>query len=159
MLFDAPSHINYTINPKTCSMQTVGEDASIIIAATESGTSWSSHSGTTRPGANPAPNPNLVVEDLGVQVINGVNAEGKRQTLTIPAKNLGTDRDIKVVNERWYSESLGILIRSSNVDPRFGSTTYELTEINQSNPDPALFNAPSGCSERQNPAMRPSSRQ
>jgi len=150
MLFDAPNLASYTINPKNCSKQTVREGSTIMIAATESGTSWSSQ---TKSGTPSKPNPGTVIEDLGFQVINGISVKGMRQTLTIPAKTLGSDHDVKVVNERWYSDALGILIKSSNVDPRFGSTTYELSEINQSTPDPALFTPPTGCSEFQMPGM------
>ena len=148
MLFDAPNLASYTISSNSCRKQTVREDSTITIAATESGTSWSSQSKT---GMASKPNPAAMVEDLGFQVINGISAKGVRQTLTIPAKALGSDHDVKVVNERWYSDALGILIKSSNMDPRFGSTTYELSEINQSTPDPALFTPPSGCSDFQMP--------
>jgi hypothetical protein len=144
ILFDAPTLTNYVTDPNKCTRQTVRAGDAVIIAATEHGTSISSNS-----GSNSHPNPNLKVEDLGVQVINGISAKGTRQTLTIPGKNLGSDHDINVVNERWYSDALGILIKSSNTDPRFGTTTYELTSINLSTPPTSLFTAPTGCTEFQ----------
>lgn len=82
--------------------------------------------------------------NLGEKDVNGVSCVGKRITMTIPAGTFGNDRDIRVVNERWYSESLQVLVKSSNSDPRFGVTTYELTQIKQGNPDPQLFRLPSG---------------
>src|SRR6266852_2890768 len=70
-----------------------------------------------------------VMEDLQPQVVNGIRAKGSRVTMTIPKGAFGNDRDVKVVNERWYSDDLQILLKSSNSDPRFGVTTYELTNI------------------------------
>jgi hypothetical protein len=79
---------------------------------------------------------------LGPQFLNGVYAKGARVTTTIPAGTIGNDHDLKVVNERWYSDDLKLLLKSSNSDPRFGTTTYELTDISQAAPDPTLFQIP-----------------
>jgi len=49
---------------------------------------------------------------------------------------------LKVVNERWLSDEMQILLKSSNVDPRFGTTTYELTDLVQAPPDSSLFQVP-----------------
>ena len=83
-----------------------------------------------------------VTEQLGDQVINGVVAHGTRTTITIPLGQIGNDKEIKVVSERWFSEDLGLLIKSSNNDPRFGETTFELAEIIQGAQDPTLFELP-----------------
>src|SRR5690242_7562812 len=91
-----------------------------------------SESGTATPAS----------EDLGTQIINGVPAQGTRTTLTIPAGQIGNDRAIQVVSERWYSSDLQMTVKSSNTDPRFGETTYELTNINRAAPDPSLFLIP-----------------
>jgi hypothetical protein len=85
---------------------------------------------------------NAAAEDLGTQMINGVPAQGTRSTITIPVGQIGNDREIKVVSERWFSNELQMLIRSSNKDPRFGETTYELTNILQGAQDPTLFQIP-----------------
>lgn len=80
-----------------------------------------------------------ITEDLGDQVINGVRARGTRSTITIPQGQIGNDREIRVVSERWFSDDLGVLIKSTNNDPRFGETTFELTDILQGAQDPTLF--------------------
>lgn len=90
-------------------------------------------------------------EGLGSQTLNGVTARGERLTQTIPAGEIGNDREIKIVNERWVSENLQMLIKSTNSDPRFGDTTYELTNITQREPDAALFQVPSGYAEVSGP--------
>ena len=46
------------------------------------------------------------------------------------------------MSERWFSSDLQMLIRSSNNDPRFGETTYQLTGILQGAQDPTLFQIP-----------------
>jgi hypothetical protein len=83
-----------------------------------------------------------ITEDLPPQSVNGVYCRGSRVTETIPAGTFGNDRDIKIVSERWYSDDLQVLVKSSNSDPRFGVTTYELTNIAQAPPDQALFQVP-----------------
>jgi hypothetical protein len=81
-------------------------------------------------------------ESLGTQSIEGVMAEGTRVTLTIPAGKIGNDRPIVTVNERWYSPELQTVVLTKNSDPRMGETTYRLTNINRSEPDPSLFQVP-----------------
>jgi hypothetical protein len=81
-------------------------------------------------------------EQLGSQTIEGVVAEGARVTFTIPAGKIGNDRPIVTVNERWYSPELQTVVLSKNSDPRMGETTYRLTNIDRSEPDPSLFQVP-----------------
>jgi hypothetical protein len=81
-------------------------------------------------------------EQLGTQSIEGVMAEGTRVTFTIPAGKIGNERPIVTVNERWYSPELQTIVLTKNSDPRMGETTYRLTNINRSEPDPSLFQVP-----------------
>jgi hypothetical protein len=81
-------------------------------------------------------------EPLGTQAIEGVMAEGTRVTFTIPAGKIGNERPIVTVNERWYSQELQTVVLTKNSDPRMGETTYRLTNINRSEPDPSLFQVP-----------------
>jgi hypothetical protein len=81
-------------------------------------------------------------EQLGAQTIEGVAAEGTRTTFTIAAGKIGNDRPIVTVNERWYSQELQTVVLSKNSDPRMGETTYRLTNIDRSEPDPSFFQVP-----------------
>jgi hypothetical protein len=81
-------------------------------------------------------------ESLGRQTIEGVEAEGTRVTFTIAAGKIGNERPIVTVNERWYSPELQTVVLSKNSDPRMGETTYRLTNISRSEPDPSLFQVP-----------------
>jgi hypothetical protein len=83
-------------------------------------------------------------EDLGVQSIEGVEATGTRTVTTIPAGEIGNERPIEIVYEKWYSKELQLVVMSKHSDPRFGEQTYRLTNIVRSEPDPSLFELPSG---------------
>ena len=86
---------------------------------------------------------NRKTEDLGQQTIEGVIAQGHRTTTTIPAGQMGNERPIEIVNETWYSPELQTTVMSKRSDPRFGDTTYQLTNIERAEPDPMLFQVPS----------------
>jgi hypothetical protein len=81
-------------------------------------------------------------ESLGTQTIEGVNAEGTRATLTIPAGEVGNTLPIEVVDETWYSPELQIPVLTKHRDPRSAETTYRLTNINRGEPDRSLFEVP-----------------
>jgi hypothetical protein len=81
-------------------------------------------------------------ESLGVQVIEGVNAEGTRETRTIPAGAIGNERPIIITSETWTSPDLQRVVLSKRNDPRFGETVYKLTDITRGEPDPSLFQPP-----------------
>jgi hypothetical protein len=83
-------------------------------------------------------------EDLGTQEIEGVSCQGKRETVTIPAGKVGNDRPIEISSETWYSPDLHAMVLRKHSDPRVGETVYHLTEIKTGEPDPALFQVPSG---------------
>lgn len=93
-------------------------------------------------------------ENLGTQAVNGVNASGVRTTMVIPKGQIGNNKDIKVMTERWSSNDLQMLVKSINSDPRFGDTTYQLTKITQTAPDPALFQVPSDYNLIEQPQAR-----
>lgn len=92
---------------------------------------------------------NVTTEDLGTQVIQGVNATGKRITRTVAAGVEGNDRAIQVVTETWTSPDLQVVVMSKTSDPRFGESTYQLTNITRAEPDPAMFTVPSGYTQVQ----------
>ena len=87
-------------------------------------------------------NENAVREDLGKQTVEGVEAQGTRVTITIPAGEIGNERPIEIVNERWYSPELQVDVMTRHNDPRTGETTYRLTNINRTEPAKSLFEVP-----------------
>ena len=81
-------------------------------------------------------------ESLGMQTVEGVEAEGTRYTTTIPAGEIGNELPIEMVFESWYSPELQTVIMSKHSDPRTGENTYRLTNINRSEPPHSLFEVP-----------------
>lgn len=80
-------------------------------------------------------------EDLGDQTIEGFQARGMRTITTYPAGAVGNDKPFDVVTETWYSKDLEMTLLIRRNDPRYGSQTVRVTEINQT-PDSALFEVP-----------------
>ena len=94
-------------------------------------------------------------EQLGKQTIEGVEAEGTRTTITIPAGEIGNERAMEIVSERWYSSELQLVVMTRHSDPRFGETTYKLTNINRAEPAKSLFEVPSGYTVKEGPQFGP----
>jgi hypothetical protein len=99
----------------------------------------------TRPEGRPMhARPGETVEALPAQNVEGVWAEGTRITRTIPAGSIGNDHDLKVVSETWYSKDLQMVVMSKHSDPRSGDSSFRLTNIQRTEPDATLFQAPAG---------------
>ena len=82
-------------------------------------------------------------EQLGNMFIEGVQAQGTREITTIPAGDIGNERPINIVDERWYSPDLQMTIMTKHSDPRSGENNFQLKNINRSSPPPNLFEVPS----------------
>jgi hypothetical protein len=91
-------------------------------------------------------NPNAKTESLGSKAIESISVIGTKTTNTIPAGTIGNDKDIVITRETWYSPDLKLVVQSTQSDPRFGETTYSLTNIQRNEPDPNLFQVPAGYS-------------
>jgi hypothetical protein len=83
-------------------------------------------------------------EQLGEQTIEGVRAQGTRETRTIAAGRIGNERPIEIVSETWYSPDLQMVVQSRHSDPRAGETVYRLTNVVLTEPDASLFQLPPG---------------
>lgn len=103
----------------------------------------------------PGANNNEVKEQLGKQMIEGVEAEGTRTTITIAAGEIGNERPIEIVSERWYSPELQLVVMTRHSDPRNGETTYKLTNINRAEPAKSLFEVPAGYTVKEGPQFAP----
>jgi hypothetical protein len=97
---------------------------------------------------------NVTTESLGTQTINGISATGTRTTRTIAAGEIGNDKPIQIVTERWYSATLQMNIMTKRTDPRIGTTTYQLTNISRDEPSESLFQVPTDYTLEQGPFMR-----
>ncbi|HYJ47441.1 MAG TPA: hypothetical protein VEV81_12585 [Pyrinomonadaceae bacterium] len=90
-------------------------------------------------------------ESLGKQNIEGLEAEGTRTTMTIPAGEIGNEQPIQIVSERWYSPELQVVVMSRHTDPLVGETVYRLTNIVRGEPSRALFEVPADYSIKESP--------
>jgi hypothetical protein len=82
-------------------------------------------------------------DPLGTQTISGVQADGNRNTLTIPAGQMGNDTPLVITDERWYSQELQATVMSKHNDPRLGESLYQLTNIQKIEPPASMFQVPS----------------
>jgi hypothetical protein len=83
-------------------------------------------------------------EDLGYRTITGLQVHGVRVTQTLAAAESGTGQEVTVTNEYWYSEALRLNIATKHNDPRSGSVTMTVTQIDRGEPSATLFGAPAG---------------
>jgi hypothetical protein len=83
-------------------------------------------------------------EALGAKDLDGIAAVGTRTITTIPAGKVGNDRPIEIIDERWESPALKVLLRSLHRDPRTGDVEYVLTKISRAEPPASMFTVPAG---------------
>ncbi len=159
LIYDPLTRQVYALDPANKTYTKSTEDSSLVsIAVVNGGTYVRGRSGNISSLPThvdlgiPAHSERAVVtntEDLPRQVLNGVEVKGSRITSTIPPGTFGNDREVKIVTERWYSDDLQVLVKSTTSDPRSGTATYELTNIVQGPPKAALFQVPGDYRERE----------
>ena len=100
---------------------------------------------------NAQTDPNVKRETLAARSMNGMLASGTRSTHVIPAGTIGNTQALETVRETWVADDLKVALLSKTSDPRTGTQTLELTNINRSQPDPSLFTIPSDYTVKQFP--------
>jgi hypothetical protein len=88
--------------------------------------------------------PNVTVNVDGVSA--SVSTEYTKITRRIAPGDIGNETAMQVVSERWYSPKYQMVVKSTRSDPRFGTTTYTVSNIQTTGPgpDPSLFTIPAG---------------
>ncbi len=82
-------------------------------------------------------------EALGKQVMEGVEVEGQRDTVTSPAGVQGSDQPMTTVTETWTSRELGnTIVLMKRTDPRMGEVTQKLTNVRLGEQAFSLFQPP-----------------
>src|SRR5260370_11490466 len=89
-----------------------------------------------------ASNPNVKTEALGQKTMEGVQADGRRTTVTIPVGQMGNELPIQIVTESWYSAELRTEVLYKHSDPRLGETVRKLANVSRSEPSRTMFEAP-----------------
>ena len=91
-------------------------------------------------------------EELGKRIIEGLEVEGHRLTVTVPAGRVGNDRPLEFVSERWFSPELKLVVLSIHRDPYVGNNVYRLTNITRAEPAAALFEVPADYAVLEGPS-------
>jgi hypothetical protein len=165
-IFDpvAKEHIDYTSDMKVAHKMNMSTLPAGIVTATSGGFSVAAAGpGTAGAGiafsiqgpvnsSQAGVQPQIKTEVLGTKTIDGIQADGTRATSAIPAGTIGNDKDLTIGRETWYSPELKLVLLSTQDDPRFGQTTYSLKNVQQNEPDPTLFQVPSGYRVEELPA-------
>src|SRR5579863_9460028 len=88
----------------------------------------------------------LQVEDLGIQIIEGVEAHGERITLPMLGATSGEESpNGENTSELWCSDSLSALVLRITANTKTGvKSTIAMQKIERTEPDPALFQIPEG---------------
>jgi hypothetical protein len=133
-IFDPIAGVSYSLYPRDRTAQK-SEIRSAIV-----------HRQTTRVQPNltpaqPVP-PRPTREDLGTQVIDGLEARGERITRTIPAGAEGNDQPMQVTSEIWTSTKPRLVLMSITNDPRNGETVMRLSNLVLDEPPAELFQVP-----------------
>ncbi len=107
------------------------------------------------PPNEPGTPPDAKTESLGTKTIEGVAVEGTRITFEIPAGQLGNEKPIQVVSEKWFSPELQMIIYSRHLDPVAGEHVFKLVNIKRTEPSADLFAVPSGFRIEKGPGRPP----
>ena len=88
-------------------------------------------------------------KSLGTRDFDGVKADGTQTTQTIPPGEIGNEKPIVIVSERWFSPELQLVVFARTRDPRAGETTYRLANLKRGEPPADLFRVPQDYRARQ----------
>jgi hypothetical protein len=95
----------------------------------------------------------ITTTDLGKRTQNMMDLVGKRVTGTIPAGRIGNAQPLTITSEVWMAPQLKLIVKQVEENPVTGERTFELTNIRNQEPDPALFKIPDGYTIKQRSAM------
>jgi hypothetical protein len=90
------------------------------------------------------PGPGANEEQLGTRQVSGIESVGRRITITMPANATDNTAPTEIIEERWESRELKLLIHSMSSDPRTGVIEYRLTNVRRADPAADLFTIPDG---------------
>jgi hypothetical protein len=83
-------------------------------------------------------------ESLGSDVVDGFNVVGTRETISINAGVVGNSQPLVTTREFWYSPDLQVNLSITRKDPREGTQVIRVMDVTHSEPDPAMFQIPTG---------------
>jgi hypothetical protein len=133
---DPVAGVHYVLHPdkKSANKRTFSPNGKGGGASNLDGAGWKQHQ------------KEVVTTSLGTQMINGISAEGTRYTRTIPAGEMGNEKAITIVKEKWYSSELQMVVMTKRNDPFRGDTVSQLTNIQRQEPAATMFQVPADYS-------------
>jgi hypothetical protein len=142
-VFDPVSHVAISWNSKTQQASLIHLPDRSQFKPTQSGDE-PTIAGAARPTGLHRNGLTPNVENLGSRTIGGVTADGTRTSFVIPAGKEGNSDPLTITHESWISSDLKLEVLRIDSDPRSGTTTMELSNIDRNEPQPNLFQAPEG---------------
>jgi hypothetical protein len=84
----------------------------------------------------------LTRENLGSDVVDGLNVVGTRETVSIKAGVVGNSQPLVTTREFWYSPDLQVNLSVTRKDPRQGTQAIHVVNLSRAEPDPSVFQVP-----------------
>ena len=135
-------HIVFIRDPAAAKNYVLNEDKKTVMAMDTSRWGTEERRNSMRK-MNTGEDANVQTLSLGTKTMDGLTVTGTRTTRTIPAEQIGNDKPIVITREEWYSSDLQMIVSSTRSDPRFGTTTFQLTNISRNEPSQSMFMVPS----------------
>lgn len=85
-------------------------------------------------------------EPLGQKTILGIPVTGTSADITLPVGAFQKNHEIQIVDERWISKELQLLMYSRTEDSEYGTLEHRVTRISRDDPPGELFEVPAGYS-------------
>jgi hypothetical protein len=83
-------------------------------------------------------------EPLGQNTMLGISVTGTRAQITLPAGSFTKNHPIQILDQRWISKELQVLMYSRTEDSEYGTLEHRVTRISLSDPPAELFEIPIG---------------
>jgi hypothetical protein len=81
-------------------------------------------------------------EQLGTRQLSGIESVGRRITIKMTVGTTDSTAPAEIIEERWESPELKLLIYSMSSDPGTGTIEYRLTNVRRADPAADLFRIP-----------------
>ena len=139
---DPVSGNRYMLDPTNKTARQMPLDPRDHPGHSKSGDGTKGPDGSSMSAAKSGLSENAQRDQLGTKTIEGYQATGERMTRTIPAGEIGNEKPINVVTERWFSSDLQLPLMVVHTDPLMGTATTKVSSVNRSEPDASLFQVP-----------------
>lgn len=139
--------ISWSSNAKQATLVHLPEPANFGPGQFAGGARWAageSAGANERPARLRRSSDAVTTESLGSKTISGVVADGTRVTRVIAAGKMGNSEALTITHDTWVAQDLKLEVERVDTDPRFGTTTVEVTNLSREEPSAALFQAPAG---------------